>query len=433
MKKIDLLKRILYIPVMLIAMAAIFYLLLVFVYSLPAESMQKHMAESSYIFREEGTYPRKTSNANSQLDNYTDAIMLLTASYPDIDNVWEDAINAERYTLSKEIVPSESPADMLVYLYEEGNEEALTCSYARYWHGYLVFLKPLLLILNYSEIRTIIKVTQIILFAIVLLKMYKKESRLVIPLFATGIFLNLSATTKSLQFNSILMITLIALLIIMQLDDRLKKQDLYSWGFLFMVIGSIASYVDLLTYPLVSLGLPLTLWSVINYSEKFITNIKRILHLSAFWGIGYGGTWSLKWIIGTLITKENVIGNAVNTIAFRTSSQAFDVKADFFNVVIRQLGSAIQKWWLLIVLLMCILWVVYVLKKKRIQWNLLMTFMFISVYPLIWYFLLKNHSYIHCWFTYRELAISNFAMLSYIMLEICGEKKLLLPRIKCKS
>ncbi len=421
-KEITFIKKIFYIPLILVGMAILFYVLLIFVYNLPTETMNKHLVESSSIFQNEGSYPRRGKHGNSQLDNYTDAIMLLTAAYPETDNVWVGAIKAERYSLPKEIVESESPADILVYLYQESNEEAYSYEYARYWHGYLVFLKPLLMFLNYGEIRMLIKCVQIGLFAIVLLKILKRDWGLVIPLIATGIFLNLSVTTSSLQFNSVITITLLAMLLILQLDAKDKKHSLYFWGIVFLIIGSLTSYMDLLTFPMISLGMPLILWIIINFSESISSNIKRIAFLSIFWGVGYGGMWSLKWILGAVITKENLMADALKQIITRTSSTAFDNKVSYLDVVVRQIESSLQPSWALLVLILCVLWMIYVLIRKKVRWNLLVTLAVISLYPFIWFFCLKNHSYIHCWFTYRELAISLFALSSYIMLEICGMK-----------
>lgn len=36
--------------------------------------------------------------------------------------------------------------------------------------------------------------------------------------------------------------------------------------------------------------------------------------------------------------------------------------------------------------------------------------MFIACYPFFWYIVFRNHSYIHYWFTYREIGISIFAI-----------------------
>lgn len=41
-------------------------------------------------------------------------------------------------------------------------------------------------------------------------------------------------------------------------------------------------------------------------------------------------------------------------------------------------------------------------------------FMFVALLPFVWYVLLPQHSSVHCWFTYRNMAVSVFAVLSYL-------------------
>ena len=55
-KKGGMIRKIVFIPILLVALAIFFYLLLVLAYSLPTESMHDQMVESSSIFQEEGTY-----------------------------------------------------------------------------------------------------------------------------------------------------------------------------------------------------------------------------------------------------------------------------------------------------------------------------------------------------------------------------------------
>lgn len=49
------------------------------VYCLPTDSMNRHLQESKAVFEEEGSYPRYHSWCSSTLDNFTDALMLLSA------------------------------------------------------------------------------------------------------------------------------------------------------------------------------------------------------------------------------------------------------------------------------------------------------------------------------------------------------------------
>jgi hypothetical protein len=47
------------------------------VFLLPVSAIKENVAESAYVIQNEGTYPKVTKYATSQLDNFTDSIMLL--------------------------------------------------------------------------------------------------------------------------------------------------------------------------------------------------------------------------------------------------------------------------------------------------------------------------------------------------------------------
>lgn len=79
----------------------------------------------------------------------------------------------------------------------------------------------------------------------------------------------------SLQFNSVFMVTFTAMLIIAYRNEKWKDKPLYIWGVFFLIIGAFTSYLDLLTYPLVTLGLPILLWFSLNYSGNLKENLKK--------------------------------------------------------------------------------------------------------------------------------------------------------------
>lgn len=410
-EKLKLSKKILVVLAVILICLILGYLALVAVYCLPRESMQKNLEESSTYFETEGAYHLLMHGENSQLDNFTDALMLLTAAHPRHSTVFKDAINGEHYSVSA------GRLDMgISTVYHENADQLKVVKYTRYWHGYLVFLKPLLSVFNYGYIRSIMMFVQLGLFVGVALKLSKRESRLVFPFFVTGVFLNLPITAISLQYNTVLIISMLAMLAIMSFEKRLGSENSFCWSLFFLLIGILTSYFDLLTYPLVSLGLPLTLWIVLFFSNKTIDNIKRIVQLSFFWCIGYGGMWSLKWVLGSVITRTNLISDAINQILGRTSSDFMGTRITYFDVIYAQLRSSFQIPWLLLVVVSIVLFVFFARKTKTINWTVILTFGMLGLYPLVWYFVLKNHSYIHSWFTYRELAITNFAIISSIML-----------------
>ena len=396
--------KIVVVPVLLLIFGMIGYFLLAGVYSLPTERMEKNMRESCDIFRAEDSYPQLMEYNNSKLDNYTDAIMLLTASNPNNENVWHAAINAERFSTSN------TPVKAILDVYGDGLENPDSILYARYWHGYLLFLKPLLMVFGYGQIREIMMFVQLGLFALLLVMLSRRNIKLTVPVFLMWIFLNPVITMLSLQFNTVLIITLIAMLMIVWSSEKNIIEDMYIWSVFFMIIGVATSYFDLLTYPLLTLGGPLVLWLVFNFSERFWSNMKNLVQLSFFWGFGYGGMWVLKWIIGDLITGENVIGDAVKQVIYRTSAVTEDSVVTISQLVHELQYSARQYTWILAIVLLVVYFIWRVLKTRKLNINMLVSFLVISIFPVVWYLAMRNHSFIHHWFTYRELAISIYAL-----------------------
>ena len=121
------------------------FLLLILVYLLPTAPMEENVTASVEIFRREGTYPvTDIMGVDTRLDNFTDALMLLSASYPGEENALEKTLKVYRYA----VPPETDPVLTLVSHYGDGAAASHT-AYERYWHGYLLTLKPALSILNY--------------------------------------------------------------------------------------------------------------------------------------------------------------------------------------------------------------------------------------------------------------------------------------------
>ena len=160
-------KWILVVPLTLFGMCIVGYLLLVLVYSISTERMQEEMRESVRIFvTETGAY----TPAGKQLDNFTDSLMLLTASHPNGENPWKDAIRVPQFRSN-----DMEPTQLLIDMFSVQETEKQEVSYGRYWHGFLIFLKPLLAVFSYSQIRDILSMVQIGLFMVIVLLLAKKE------------------------------------------------------------------------------------------------------------------------------------------------------------------------------------------------------------------------------------------------------------------
>ena len=154
-----------------IGMVAAGYMALVGVYALPTEPIQKNVAEAANILQMDGSHPELIyGHQDTILDNLTDSIMILTARYEGTESVFEEALLNNRFTVNgmmdSEILAAEAAGEEL---------DGTVSSYGRYWHGYLFYVKPLLTLFNYGQIRYLIGFIQFALFTAVLYLFIKKN------------------------------------------------------------------------------------------------------------------------------------------------------------------------------------------------------------------------------------------------------------------
>ena len=409
----------------LLAMSIIGYLLLVLVYSIDTDRMQYNAGQSAKTFAQEGMYPQLQENYSSQLDSYTDALMILTAVHHTNESVWQAAINNER-----QIVRGRSPEEVIQLVYFE-NAEAEDAEYSRYWHGYLLLLKPALCFLSYKEIRYFVMAIEVLLFAVLLGLLCKRNDRFALPIALTWLFVNPVSTMMSLQFCYVTCIAFLGAIIVAFLEGRRKETSLYLYGIVFMIIGAATSYMDLLTFPLITLGIPLAIWIVLRYMRKEKqsfknTKMQRIIqtiYLSAFWTIGYGGFWALKWIIGNIVTGRDIIGRAFEQVELRAGGMAATAEVSFgttMKYVIWDVNPYFIILFVTFAVIVVLSKVVTIINKKenkafydtkkKLIWEYVIPLFIISVYPFVWYRVVFQHTYCHYWFTYREMAITVLAI-----------------------
>lgn len=249
---------------------------------------------------------------------------------------------------------------------------------------------------------------QLSLFAFLVSSLSSKK-HLIFPMIFMWAFLNPIATMCSIQYNTIFLLTFSSMIFIVHKDIYWKKA-LYKWGFFFMVIGGLTSYFDLLTYPMVTLGAPLTLWLSLNMKSQLFCNLKNIFLYFLLWLIGYGGMWTGKWIMGSIIIRENLIQDAFQSIHFRISSNAFGRKIKYRDVI-ESVMNVSWKYICSALILICILFMFKTINSKKLDFKHLLEFIVIGIFPFGWYLILKNHTFIHYWFTYREMAVTIFAIM----------------------
>lgn len=408
------------IPIFLVGGGLIGTILLVLVFCIPVAKMSAHVAESeSAIQVENGTSSEIIEGYSSTFDGiFTDCLMLQNAIY---ENGYDSLKAAMGIYRQEEDTDQWLPADSLIgYLEGEHVEEV---SYARYWHGYLVVLKPLLLFLNFQEIKMLNMLLLGALFCSICLELSQLKNKLYVWGFFTAVFIMIPLSIVLSMSQAICAyIMLAAMLFELKRWEWLCKKDRLLY--FFLIVGMVTSYMDFLTYPVVTLGMPLVVYIILCQEKrnkedglKKWSHMRDVIQMCIVWGIGYAGMWAMKWLIGSAVLQESVLADAANTLQERTSGINGASRLVSFGEVfiknIRQISGLPYKWCVIVLLAICLLKIIKN-TKRRCNTDLLGAYILMAIIPLGWFAVTLNHSEEHAAFTFRILGITAFAFFSFL-------------------
>lgn len=364
-----------------------FSLFISIVYLIPDSLVEKTVSESLNSLNSEGTYPISfLFTESARLDNYTDILMINR-------NIQIET----RYNFFQNA------------FYNNG--------YARYWHGYLVLLRPLLIFFNHQQIRYINIIFLFSLFCFTFSKIRDKFGNINGALFILVNALSLFIFVPfSLQFSSVYYISFIAILFILN-----EKSDKYDVSTIFLCIGMLVNFFDLLTAPVITLGFPIIYYLKKHDNDKKPREVfSEVIRTIFSWFLGYGLTWLTKWIIASLILQTDVIGSSINQMFFRISGQLEYEKINRitmcdlnFKSYFSPMGLSVFAILLCCIVVLILLFIKFKKNYKILKYNL--NYLVISAIPLIWINVLMNHSQIHYWFTYRVLSVFLLGILMFVV------------------
>lgn len=401
-------------------LACIFTMCIVAVFTIPTKYLKQNIEQSAVQIQKEGLWFQPLGFYLFQIDNMTDCIMMNINVCADSEYPIKSAMSA------KYILPSQNSNNKRIYenianttleISKYGyNESSQINSYARYWHGYQTILRPLFIFLNYNQIRILNYIIFTILIVITIIMLYRTLGKIYALTFLTTMIIsNIIIVPLAIQFSTCFYISMIAMLIFL-IKPKLAYNN-EKTTIIFFLIGAITSYMDFLTTPLLTLGFPLIVITSIAVNQN--NKIKNITIKSISWFSGYTLLWASKWIIAWILTGENVINSAINsvqlrlgnTIVFGGNKMPMD---EFFNIIIKKISLTINPLLILFIIFVLIIIVaIYFYKNsQRIKsegWLII-----IALMPLLWFIVLKNHSLQHIFFTWRNWILTLWCMMIFL-------------------
>ena len=397
------------------------------VFSLPTGQMQLHVWQSMPMLEKEFESDQLLEGyPASMVGNFTDCLMLEHAIY---HNEQHSLLEQALYMYRGESgggegwAPGYSLTDFL-----SGIPQPREVEYSRYWHGYLVILKPMLHFMTFNSIRVFAAAVQLFLAGFIAMLCAGRGEKVLGTGFLVSLpFLYFFSLHYSLSLSICFYIMAAVLSIQLKYHERIAGRGWYPA--LFLLCGMATAYFDFLTYPLVTLGFPLCV-SLYLYQGTAKENLKRLAGYSAEWGIGYLGLWAMKWLLTDLLAGGSTIRDAMETILMRTNSAEGYSKLSGFAEVVKQNLGAFRNWGFYLLFAAIVIWALIwlFLKQKRqgaffgrketCLWRQSAVFLLVALFPFAWWFAAQNHSQQHWIFTCKIFSVSIFAM-------VCALGKLL--------
>ncbi len=412
---------------------------MILLYCLPTAPIKANVWRSHYIYDYEGSYPQWAAEYKmTQLDNVTDGYMLLEAMYSGKNDPVRNAMT-NPYTVYDDVNP-----DKAAVLESHDTEGASgTGEYGRYWHGYLLILKPLLSVFEVSDLR-ILNMILCLGLSFYFFRLTEKElgKKVMAAVMTSWLILNPVSIIMSFQFSTSFYVMLIASILILKTHDWLKQKGRYVFFFLF--VGIVTNFIDFLTYPMVTLAIPLILSVLMEEKEQIsglpckyrafkkkssveLQFLLSCIFRSFAWLFGYAGMWLGKWGMGTILTGQNFFSNAFNEAKVQSTGQN-----EIYGVLVSPVGSILKnvrvvaKWPFILLFLFLLLFLAAGILCGKLQivkgrGGSMSALAMIGLYPFAWYSLLQVHSITCYWFTYRNLSVTVLA--GMVLLMRCVQQK----------
>lgn len=435
-----------------VASAVLGLALLTVSFALPRDAMEEHVRESAPYFQD-WHQAHEEYDLTLWEDRFTDALMFLNVVYVP----QEQASLLDRALLVYQPEGSQDSATKLL-AYLDG-ERTSSWPYCRYWHGYLVALAPLLMVANYEQIRIVHAVLLVALSILsVVLMHHRRVDWLIAPFVLSLVIIGPATIANTLNYMAPLSIALFGLVAVLWRGEKWVQHG--SAPVVFVLFGCLVNYFDLLTYPIVALGLPLVALLAVSRLQGGRA-VRLMIAASVAWGFGYFGMWVLKWVLATVLTSVNAFADAASQVEQRSATSSVGFDGSVSNGYVDVAQSVISMYYTRMVLVAGLVFVACVglqffaalrtarrtslpldsMRKKTSadtgasegapsagadalqppapssEARSVLPFaalLVVSLFPFAWMLVTQNHTFMHHFFTYRIMAVTVFALASIV-------------------
>lgn len=385
-------------PVTFSLTVALLTVLLVLSAMIPKSAIRENVLESARFLCDGPLFGTAVEGVEgSRIDRYADSILLGIAWQYDGERPLGSVMESSYYYTDDQnenqnlldAVSKELPANQ---------------QYLRYWHGSIVFLRPLLCVFSLPQIYALNAVILAALTIWLLAELYRKKA--FVPALGVGLGLVMTASwfvPLSLEYTWCYFVMLAGSILAVKLAFSEKWQHM---GTFFLFSGMVTNYLDFLTTETLTLLVPLLL---VLWLRKEKTALRPFVVKGVLaWGCGYVGMWITKWLLAAMVMGENVLPFVINHVQERLGGNlGLSLGRYMMGAVLRNIRCLFPLEYGALGVLITLGLVVfgsyagYVHQKKSVYWDRVLLFALLGLVPYVRYLVLHNHAWLHCFFTYR--------------------------------
>lgn len=364
----------------------------------------------------------------SKQDFYADAILMNMIACTDQSNPVEASIKGEYYTGDDNISMGQDFLDAVNG--EKGNNY-----YSRYWHGSMIFVRLLLLFTDAQGIHIFNFVLLILLSILFCISCWCSHNKRLAISYIIGFIVTSSFFAQvAIEYMSVYIIALIGAMF------ALKVKTPKQCAILFTLLGTSTAFFDFLTTETITALIPLLCILVRRDSKRNLTfkdGFKLSFLLLMIWGVSYALCFLIKWLLAIQVIGHaakveimvmgfdkfgGIIGSEINV--------PMPMAALFYNVSLlmpKNIADNCIYFAITFTIAALILIIIYVLYHNETSncKEMGKILLCVGVIPLVRMMILANHSYEHCYFTYRALITSIMCIVLFYSYSIDTKKILL--------
>lgn len=287
--------------------------------------------------------------------------------------------------------------------------------YFRYWNGFLIVSRPLLAAGGILAVQIASGVLMVAALLYLLIVCWRWGGPLVAAAVGAPILLTTNFIFEPLSFPHALS-TAVALATaggVMAVSVRRQGHLMVA----LVAAGSVFNFVDQMYNITFALVLTVGLVSAVAYRAGRRPAVSAALAVAG-WFVGYLGTWAVRWLIAVLtVGPSTAVRDIYNEMVVRAGNSEGHARLSLLGPLRSNLYDWVHPYWAPVAILLVVAVGLFVWVAARRALVPAMSLALPAAITPVWYLLLRNHSAVHAFFTYRACSASLAVIL--VALVVC--------------